>query len=50
MTYPLGFGLGVFFYLHSTIAKYATVDLASIYGFGAKSVFSSLVGIRPIII
>ncbi len=40
MTSPLGFGLGVI-YLHSTIAKYATVGLASIYGFWPKSVFSS---------
>nr|DAN26293.1 MAG TPA: hypothetical protein [Caudoviricetes sp.] len=26
--------------MHSTIAKYATVGLASIYGFWPKSVFS----------
>lgn len=39
MTSP-GHMPGGLFYLPSTIAKYATVGLASIYGFWPKSVFS----------
>nr|DAS21906.1 MAG TPA: hypothetical protein [Caudoviricetes sp.] len=40
MTLPLGILPGGLFYLQSTIAYFAIVGSASIYGFWPKSVFS----------